>query len=40
MRKPIEVLEAEGVRFATGKADLEQKLDAEALLELIEEDMA
>lgn len=39
-RKPIEVLEAEGVRFAASKADPEQKLDAEALLELVEEDAA
>ncbi|WP_282852846.1 DUF262 domain-containing protein [Gulosibacter sediminis] len=39
-RKPVAVLEAEGIRFVRGKADPEQKLDAETLLELVEEDAA
>lgn len=36
-RDPIEVLRLEGVRFVDGRAEPEQKLEAEELLDLVEE---
>ncbi|MDX2375190.1 DUF262 domain-containing protein [Microbacterium sp. LRZ72] len=36
-RDPVAALQADGIRFSDGRADPEQRLDAEELLELVEE---